>query len=56
MRVFFRSRGRNFFFSLAAFLAVFLTLRYLHRLFHKLAPVRKTQRYQFLVRLVDVLY
>lgn len=54
LRVFFRSRGRNLFLALLAFVVTFLILRFLHRLFHRYIPAE--QKYPLLIRAIDILY
>ena len=56
VRVFFKSRGRNFILAIASFLAVFFFLRYIHRYIYKTSPVHRTIAGSFYFRLADVVY
>lgn len=53
---FFKSRGRNFVLSVLAFLAVFFSLRSVHRYLYKGSSIHRTVASSFYVRLADVLY
>jgi hypothetical protein len=56
LRIFFKTRGRNFLLALIAFIAVLLLLRFLHRLIYKYSPLHDLERRTFYVRLGDVVY
>ncbi len=56
VRVFFKSRGRNFIMAVFAFLVVFFSLRYVHRYIYKISPIRRTVTGSFYFRLADVVY
>ncbi|MBE7446224.1 MAG: hypothetical protein HS132_13595 [Planctomycetia bacterium] len=56
VRVFFKSRGRNFVLSVFAFLFVFFSLRYMHRHLYKGSFIHKTVASSFYIRLAEVLY
>lgn len=56
VRVFFKSRGRNFVLSVFAFLFVFFLLRYIHRHIYKGSFIHKTVASSFYIRLAEVLY
>jgi len=56
VRVFFKSRGRNFILAVIAFLVVFFSLRYIHRYIYKTSPIHRTVAGSFYFRLADVLY
>ncbi len=56
LKIFFKSRGRNFLFAVLGFLIVFLLLRYMHRAVYKYSPIHKSGDRSFFVRLTDVLY
>jgi predicted nucleic acid-binding Zn-ribbon protein len=56
LRMFFRSRGRNFVFALITFVAVFALLRFLRRHAIKVLPSLVAHRRSFFARLADVLY
>ena len=56
LRMFFKSRGRNFILSVLAFACVFLLLRFLRRRAVKLFPVLSANKRSFFVRLADVVY
>ena len=56
VRVFFKSRGRNFILSVLAFLFVFLSLRYIHRHLYKGSSIHRTVASSFYVRFAEVLY
>lgn len=54
LRSFFRSRGRNLFFSFVAFFGTFFLLRYGHERINRLTPWVKKGERPFYTRLVDV--
>ncbi|HJW85593.1 MAG TPA: hypothetical protein VJ440_03075 [Candidatus Brocadiaceae bacterium] len=56
VRVFFKSRGRNFIMAVIAFLMVFFSLRYVHRYIYKISPIHRTVTGSFYFRLADVVY
>ena len=56
VRVFFKSRGRNFIMAVVAFLVVFFFLRYVHQHIYKISPVHRTVTGSFYFRLADVVY
>lgn len=56
LRIFFKTRGRNFLLALLAFVFVLLLLRFLHRLIYKYSPLHDLERRTFYVRLGDVVY
>lgn len=56
VRVFFKSRGRNFILSVFAFLFVFFLLRYVHSHIYKGSFIHKTVANSFYIRLAEVLY
>ncbi len=56
VRVFFKSRGRNFLMAVFAFLMVFFFLRYVHRYIYKISPIHRTVTGSFYFRLADVVY
>jgi hypothetical protein len=56
IKSFFRSRGRNLFLSLLAFISVFVGLRYCYRLIYRFSPFHKPGERTIYVRLADVLY
>ncbi|MFW6240338.1 MAG: hypothetical protein ACOC98_06960 [Thermodesulfobacteriota bacterium] len=56
LRIFFKTRGRNFLLALMAFITVLLLLRFLHRLIYKYSPLHDVERRTFYVRLGDVVY
>jgi hypothetical protein len=56
VRVFFKSRGRNFVLSVLAFLFVFFLLRYIHRHLYKGSAIHRTLAGSFYIRLAEVLY
>ncbi|MEK6729274.1 MAG: hypothetical protein AABY76_04535, partial [Planctomycetota bacterium] len=56
VRVFFKSRGRNFIMAVFAFLVVFFFLRYVHRYIYKISPIHRTVAGSFYFRLADVVY
>ncbi len=56
VRVFFKSRGRNFLLAVFAFLFVFFSLRYVHRHIYKGSFIHKTLASSFYIRLAEVLY
>lgn len=56
VRVFFKSRGRNFILAVIAFLGVFFSLRYIHRYIYKTSPIHRTVSGSFYFRLADVMY
>ena len=57
MRLFFRQRGANLLFALLAFVAIFLVLRSLHRVLHRVFPTEGgSHTRQVFFRLLDVLY
>lgn len=56
VRVFFKSRGRNFILAVIAFFVVFFSLRYIHRYIYKTSPIHRTVSGSFYFRLADVLY
>lgn len=56
VRVFFKSRGRNFVLAAFAFLFVFFLLRYIHRHIYKRSTIHKTVAGSFYIRLAEVLY
>lgn len=56
VRVFFKSRGRNFILSVFAFFFVFFLLRYIHRHIYKGSIIHKTVAGSFYIRLAEVLY
>jgi hypothetical protein len=56
VRVFFKSRGRNFVLSVFAFIFVFFLLRYMHRHLYKGSFIHKTVASSFYIRLAEVLY
>jgi hypothetical protein len=56
LRIFFKTRGRNFLLALFAFVFVLLLLRFLHRLIYKYSPLHDLERRTFYVRLGDVVY
>ncbi|UCF93308.1 MAG: hypothetical protein JSW39_03870, partial [Desulfobacterales bacterium] len=56
LRLFFKSRGRNLFFSIAAFIFVFLSLRLLHQLAYRFSPILRSKERSFYIRLTEVLY
>ncbi|TVL98952.1 MAG: hypothetical protein CV087_19885 [Candidatus Brocadia sp. WS118] len=56
VRVFFKSRGRNFVLSVFAFLFVFFLLRYVHSHIYKGSFIHKTVANSFYIRLAEVLY
>ncbi|MBD3308623.1 hypothetical protein GF339_19535 [candidate division KSB3 bacterium] len=56
LRVFFKSRGRNLLLALLALVAVFLVLRYLHRLIYRISPMHRAKNRSFYIRLIDVIY
>ena len=55
-RLFFKSRGRNLLLAFVAMLVVFLLLRSLHRLLHRLSPLLESGSRPFLVRVLDLVY
>ncbi len=56
VRVFFKSRGRNFILAVIAFFVVFFSLRNIHRYIYKTSPIHRTVAGSFYVRLANVLY
>lgn len=56
VRIFFKSRGKNFLFSLVVFVIVFLAFRFFHKLVQRISPGRKGEERPFYIRLFDVLY
>ncbi len=56
LRIFFRSRGRNLILSLSATLAIFFSLRFIHRIIRKKVSIYKNKKHQFYIRLMDVFY
>lgn len=56
LKVFFKSRGKNFLFSLLVFIIVFIVFRLLHKLIYKISPIHKTDDRPFYIRLFDVIY
>ena len=56
LRMFFKSRGKNFLFALLAFFVVFLLLRFFHRLIYRFSPIHHRESRSFYVRLGDVIY
>ncbi len=56
LRIFFKSRGKNFLFSLLVFILVFLAFRLVHKLIHKISPARKGEGRPFYIRMFDVIY
>ncbi|BBO17063.1 conserved hypothetical protein [Candidatus Brocadia pituitae] len=56
IRVFFKSRGRNFVLAVFAFLFVFFLLRYIHLHIYKGSTIHKTVAGSFYIRLADVLF
>lgn len=56
VRVFFKSRGRNFVLAVFAFLFVFFLLRYIHLHIYKGSTIHKTVASSFYLRLADVLF
>jgi hypothetical protein len=56
LRIFFKTRGRNFLLALIAFLTVLLLLRFFHRMIYKYSPLHDLERRTFYVRLGDVVY
>lgn len=53
---FFKSRGKNFIFSIIAFFSVFFLLRYIHRYVYRSSSVYKSVKHSFYVRLAEVFY
>jgi len=53
---FFRTRGRNLLLALVGFVMVLSGLRFLHRLLHRLSPMRKRGRRSIAVRVIDIAY
>lgn len=56
LRVFFKTRGRNFLIALLAFFGVLASLRFVHRMLYRFSPLHDVERRTFFVRLGDVLY
>ncbi len=56
LRVFFKSRGRNLFLSMLAFISVFFLLRMVHRAIYRFSPIHRVKERPFYIRLCDVIY
>lgn len=56
MKVFFKSRGKNFVFAAAAFIAAFFIMRYTHRLVYRYSPIHRAGQRTFFIRVTDVAY
>jgi len=56
LRIFFKSRGRNLFLSIASFALVFLIFRLFYILAYRFSPILKSKTRSFYVRLGEVLY
>jgi hypothetical protein len=56
MKSFFKSRGRNLLFALAAFVAVVFLCRFLNRLIYRFSPLHQSGERTFYTRLSDLLY
>jgi predicted nucleic acid-binding Zn-ribbon protein len=54
--VFFRSRGRNLFFAVLAFVSVFLLFRLFYRYVYKSGLIHKSLKHSFYLRLATVIY
>ncbi|MEM8909440.1 MAG: hypothetical protein AAGD05_16455, partial [Bacteroidota bacterium] len=55
-RVFFKSRGRNLLLAVLMFVFTFFSLRYIHKFIHRYTRVRRSQKRQFFLRLIDIVY
>ncbi|MDM8556833.1 hypothetical protein QUF75_19070 [Desulfococcaceae bacterium HSG7] len=56
LQVFFKSRGRNFFFASLAFFSFWLLFHLFYRLVCRFSPIRKAKQRSFAVRLAGVIY
>ncbi len=56
MKVFFKSRGRNFILAITAFVIVLLLFRYVYRVVRRLSPLRSSAERSFTSRLAELLY
>ena len=56
VKVFFKTRGKNLFLAIMAFLFVFLIMRLLYRYFVEISPLHKPERRSIYIRVFDVAY
>lgn len=56
VRIFFKSRGKNFILSALAFIFVFVVLRMIHRYVYKVSPTLRSVKRAYYVRIADVMY
>ncbi len=53
---FIKNRGKNIFFAVLAFFAIYMILRLLQRLIWKFSPIHQSSKYMFWANLADVLF
>ncbi len=53
---FIKTRGKSLFFSLLAFVSIYLVFRLLQRIIWKISPIHKSPKYMFWANLVDVMF
>lgn len=56
VRIFFKSRGKNFIFAALAFIFVFFILRIIHRYVYKASPVLRSVKRPYYIRILDIMY